>query len=117
MQRNVWTHAMVVITSMVYVITVVSRVGRDISARNKMVWAIFYKRLIYVVDMCLIKILCTRMKTNLVLRLWITFLVSSISSFADDLKPWTFIIVGLIGTVCLSFIIIGTLSTYIAVTR
>nr|XP_019928646.2 delta-like protein A [Crassostrea gigas] len=43
--------------------------------------------------------------------------VSSISSFADDLKPWTFIIVGLIGTVCLSFIIIGTLSTYIAVTR
>uniref|UniRef100_K1R300 Multiple epidermal growth factor-like domains 6 n=1 Tax=Magallana gigas TaxID=29159 RepID=K1R300_MAGGI len=43
--------------------------------------------------------------------------ISSISSFADDLKPWTFIIVGLIGTVCLSFIIIGTLSTYIAVTR
>lgn len=117
MQRNVWTHAMVVITSMVYVTTVVSRVGRDISARNKMVWAIFYKRLIYVIDMCLIKILCTRMKTNLVLRLWITFLVSSISSFADDLKPWTFIIVGLIGTVCLSFIIIGTLSTYIAVSR
>lgn len=117
MQRNVWTHVMVVITSMVYVTTVVSRVGRDISARSEMVGAIFYKRLIYVIDMCLIKILCTRMKTNLVLRLWITFLVSSISSFADDLKPWTLIIVGLIGTVCLSFIIIGTLSTYIAVTR
>lgn len=116
MQRNVWTHAVVVITSMVYVTTAVIRVGRDISARNEMVGAI-YKRLIYVIDMCLIKILCTRMKTNLVLRLWITFLVSSISSFADDLKPWTLIIVGLIGTVCLSFIIIGTLSTYIAVTR
>lgn len=49
---------MVVIMLMVYVIMVVFWVGRDIFVRNEMVGVIFYKCLIYVIDMCLIKILC-----------------------------------------------------------
>lgn len=48
MQKNVSAHVMVVITSMDYVIMVVSRDGWDISAMNEMVMVFFYKCLIFV---------------------------------------------------------------------